>query len=77
MEPQLQYQQLNNRQPIGWDDVAAQVLKNDGSLQKKLQAKKEQDTKFATDASAQLDFIYKNSPYYEPAHLRYPVFRVL
>ncbi len=60
-----------------WEDVAAKVLKNDTSLQKKLAEKKLADIKFADNASAQLDFIYKNSPYYEPAHLRYPVFRVL
>ena len=31
---------------------------------------------FAASAPAQLDFIYKNSPYYEPVHNRYPVYRL-
>ena len=60
-----------------WEDVAAQVLKYDTRLQKMLDDKKKEDSAFAASASAQLEFIYKNSPYYEPAHLRYPVFRVL
>jgi hypothetical protein len=58
-----------------WEDVAAQVLKSDPALLKQLQDKKLTDSLFAENAAAQLDFIYKNSPYYEPAHLRYPVFR--
>ncbi|MEP7142847.1 MAG: M14 family zinc carboxypeptidase [Ferruginibacter sp.] len=58
-----------------WDGIAAQELKNNPGLQQKLNDKKKSDTKFAADASAQLDFIYKNSPYYEPEHMRYPVFR--
>lgn len=70
-------QQKEGYSDYRWEDVAAKVLKNDTSLQKKLAEKKLADTKFAANASAQLDFIYKNSPYYEPAHLRYPVFRVL
>lgn len=60
-----------------WEDIAADVLKNNPELKQKLEAKKQSDSKFAKDASAQLNFIYKHSPYYEPAHLRYPVYRLL
>ncbi len=42
----------------------------------KFEAKKQSDSKFSSDASSQLNFIYKNSSYYEPGHLRYPVYRV-
>lgn len=70
-------QQKEGYSDYRWEDVAAKVLRNDTILQKKLAEKKLADTKFAANASAQLDLIYKNSPYYEPAHLRYPVFRVL
>ena len=45
-------------------------------LSMKLDAKKKADEKFAASANAQLDFVYKKSPYYEPAHMRYPVFRL-
>ena len=68
-------QQKEGYSDYRWDDVAAKVLKNDPALQKKLQDKKREDAQFASNASAQLDFIYKNSPYHEPVHLRYPVFR--
>lgn len=60
-----------------WEDVASEVLRKNPKLKQKLEAKKESDSKFAKDASAQLDFIYKNSPYYEPVHLRYPVYRLV
>lgn len=58
-----------------FEDIAAAVLKNDPDLQKKLAAQKAMDTAFAHSARAQLDFVYKHSPWYEPAHLRYPVYR--
>ena len=70
-------QQKEGYSDYRWDDVAAKVLKNNPGLQNQLAQKKLSDPKFAADAAAQLQFIYLNSPYYEPAHLRYPVFRVL
>jgi hypothetical protein len=59
-----------------WEDVAAEYIKQHPSLKQQLEEKKKADPKFAESSSAQLNFIYKNSPYYEPAHLRYPVYRV-
>ena len=32
---------------------------------------------FARPGAPQLDFVFKNSPYYEPDHMRYPVYRVV
>lgn len=69
-------QQKEGYSDYRWEDIAAEILKKDPDLKQKLEAKKLSDNKFANDASAQLNFIYKNSPYYEPAHLRYPVYRV-
>jgi hypothetical protein len=60
-----------------WEDVAADYLKQHPELKDKLEEKKKADPKFAASASAQLDFVYKNSPWYEAAHLRYPVYRVM
>jgi hypothetical protein len=60
-----------------WEDIAATVLNNNPELRQKLEAKKRNDRNFRGNASAQLDFIYRNSQYYEPAHLRYPVYRLL
>lgn len=59
-----------------WEDVAATYLQAHPELKAELDAKKKTDEKFAASANAQLDFVYKKSPYYEPAHMRYPVFRL-
>ena len=68
-------QQKEGYSDYRWEDLAAEVLKKDPSLKAKLEEKKASDPKFASNGSAQLDFIYKNSPYYEPVHNRYPVYR--
>ncbi|HLY68297.1 MAG TPA: hypothetical protein VKR53_01130, partial [Puia sp.] len=60
-----------------WEDVAAEYLKSNPELKNKLEERKKADSGFAKNSSAQLNFVYKNSPYYEPAHLRYPVYRLL
>jgi hypothetical protein len=59
-----------------WEDVASSYLQANPGLRAKLEEKKAQDSAFNQNASAQLEFVYKNSPYYEPAHLRYPVYRL-
>ena len=69
-------QQKEGYSDYRWDDLAAEVLKNDPSLKTKLEEKKKGDEKFAADSRAQLYFIYVNSPYYEPSHNRYPVYRI-
>ncbi|HEY8690480.1 MAG TPA: M14 family metallopeptidase [Chitinophagaceae bacterium] len=70
-------QQKEGYSDYRWEDIAAEVLKTHPDVKQKLDAKKQSDSKFANDASAQLNFIYKNSTYYEPAHLRYPVYRLV
>lgn len=70
-------QQKEGYSDYRWEDVAAAYLKNHPELQQKLEEKKAADPKFAANGSAQLDFIYKNSPYYEPGHNRYPVYRLV
>lgn len=59
-----------------FEDLAAEILKNSPDLRKKLEEKRQSDPKFAQSAEAQLDFVYKNSVYYEPSHRVYPVGRV-
>ncbi len=59
-----------------FEEVAEKILKEDADLKARFEAKKQTDAAFAKDANKQLDFIYKNSPYYEKTHLRYPVFRL-
>jgi hypothetical protein len=70
-------QQKEGYSAYRWEDVAATWLKEHPDLREKLEEKKRTDSVFGRNARAQLDFVYKHSPYYEPAHLRYPVYRVL
>jgi len=60
-----------------FEDVAAAYLKNNPELKIKLNQKKETDTVFAKSGRAQLNFVFENSPWFEPDYLRYPVYRVL
>lgn len=59
-----------------FEDIAADYLKNNPGLREKLEQQKAKDTAFAKNARAQLNFVYQNSEWYEPAHNRYPVYRV-
>jgi hypothetical protein len=69
-------QQKEGYSDYRWNDIAEKYLINHPELKEKLEWKKKSDSIFAKNASAQLNFIYKNSPYYEPVHLRYPVYRI-
>lgn len=60
-----------------FEDVAAQYLESHPDLKNKLEQRRASDSAFAKNGNAQLNFVFQNSPYYEPAHLRYPVFRVV
>jgi hypothetical protein len=68
-------QQKEGYSDYRWEDVAAKYLKENPAIKLLLEQKKREDEKFANNASAQLDFIYKHSPYYEKAHNRYPVYK--
>lgn len=70
-------QQKEGYSDYRWEDVAADYIQQHPELKQQLEAKKKADPAFAESSSAQLYFIYRNSPYYEPAHLRYPVYRLL
>ncbi|MBB4109689.1 M14 family metallopeptidase [Pedobacter zeae] len=60
-----------------FEDTATGLLKNNPELKSKLEAKKSSDAEFAKNGAAQLDFVYKNSDYYEKTHNRYPVARLV
>jgi hypothetical protein len=59
-----------------WEDVAGEFLDRHPEIKQSLEEKKQTDPAFAASVNAQLDFVYKQSPWYEPAHLRYPVYRI-
>ena len=59
-----------------WNPVAEKYLDSHLALRQELESRKKSDSTFAKSTAAQLDFIFKNSPWYEPTHKRYPVFRL-
>lgn len=70
-------QQKEGYSDYRWEDIAGEYLLKHPDLKQQLEEKKKADPNLAASASAQLNFVYKNSPYYEPAHLRYPVYRLI
>ena len=60
-----------------FEDIAATLLKKDPNLKKKLDDAKTKDPQLAGSAAAQLNFVYRNSPYFEKTYMRYPVGRLL
>jgi hypothetical protein len=69
-------QQKEGYSDYRWEEIAAEWVRQNPDLRRQLEAKKKTDPAFAQSSSAQLNFIYKNSPYYEPGHMRYPVCRI-
>ncbi|MFL5739421.1 MAG: hypothetical protein ACJ75B_04325 [Flavisolibacter sp.] len=59
-----------------FEDIAAEYLKNNPGLKARLDQRKASDSAFAKNAGAQLNFVFQNSPWMEPAYLEYPVYRV-
>ncbi len=70
-------QQKEGYSDYRWEDLAAEYLSKNPDIKKQLEEKKKSDPQLAASANAQLNYVYRNSPYYEPAHLRYPVYRLL
>ncbi len=60
-----------------FEDTAAEFLKTHPAAKKALEEKRATDTAFAKSAPAQLNFVYRLSPWNEPGFMRYPVFRVV
>jgi hypothetical protein len=59
-----------------FEDIAAAWLQSNPEVKARLEQRRRSDTTFAKDGRAQLNFVYKNSPYAETDLMRYPVFRV-
>ncbi|MEZ4886161.1 MAG: M14 family metallopeptidase [Chitinophagales bacterium] len=70
-------QQKEYFSPYLFEDMAVQVLAENPDLKSALEQRKKEDTAFAEDAYAQLQFVYERSPYFEDTYRRYPVVRVL
>ena len=59
-----------------FEDTAAKLLKEDKELRAAFEKEKLINPKFAENGTAQLDWIYRHSPYYEGSHLLYPIYRI-
>ncbi|HEY9168325.1 MAG TPA: M14 family metallopeptidase [Lutibacter sp.] len=59
-----------------FEDIAEKLLQENPALKALLHQKMLTEKYFAESAEAQLDFVYKNSPYYESAHLKLPIYKV-
>jgi len=60
-----------------FEETAMAYLNQHPEIKSKLEERKATDTAFAKNGRAQLNFVYQNSPYFEPDYLRYPVCRIL
>ena len=60
-----------------FEDLANDYLNKNPELRAKLEQKKKEDKAFSENPEAQLDWVHKNSIYYEKAHLQYPVYRII
>jgi hypothetical protein len=58
------------------EDVAGAYLRDHPEVRDSLEKKKRSDPGFASNGAAQLDFVYRHGPWFEPAYLRYPVYRI-
>lgn len=59
-----------------FEDLAKEFLDKNPKIKAELEQKKQNDKAFAENGAAQLDWVYRQSPYYEKAHLHYPVYRI-
>jgi hypothetical protein len=69
-------QQKEGFSPYVWEDMAEKFLNENPEIKNEFEAKKKTDPAFANNWYLQLDWIHKQSPYYEKSHLRYPIVRV-
>lgn len=63
--------------PYVFEDTAAELFRKNPSLKKEFEKRKATDAAFAKNPAAQLDWVYKNSAYFEKTLRRYPIYRIL
>jgi len=62
--------------PYVWEDLALKILDKNPKLKVEFEEKKKNEKAFADQWYSQLDWIHKQSKYYEKAHLQYPIYRL-
>ncbi len=69
-------QQKEGFSPYVWEDMAENFLSENPEIKTVFETKKRNEPDFAKNWYVQLDWIHKQSPYYEKSHLLYPIVRV-
>ncbi len=69
-------QQKEGFSPYVWEDMAEKFLNENPEIKRQFENKKRNEPQFANNWYLQLDWIHKQSPYYEKSHLRFPIVRV-
>ena len=69
-------QQKEGFSPYVFEDSAIRILAKDTVLAEEFRSQKEAEEELSQNWYAQLEWIFKKSPYYEKAHLQYPVYRI-
>ncbi|MCH2033622.1 MAG: M14 family metallopeptidase [Tenacibaculum sp.] len=62
--------------PYVFEEKAEEFLNQNPLFKAEFENKIETDTSFAKNPRAQLNWIYMQTPHYEPAHMRLPVFKI-
>ncbi|ULC58926.1 M14 family metallopeptidase [Flaviramulus sp. BrNp1-15] len=70
-------QQKEGFSPYVWEGKAQEILARNPKLQIAFNTKKSYNKDFANNWYAQLDWLHKQTEYYEKAHLQYPVYRII
>ncbi|NAS11773.1 M14 family metallopeptidase [Poritiphilus flavus] len=70
-------QQKEDFSPYAFEDMAAEILRNNPDLNEAFLAQKATDSVLSSNWYAQLQWIYQHSEHYEKAHMQYPVYRIL
>ena len=60
-----------------FEDVAFRFLEQNPDVKNNFENKKKSDKAFASSPKAQIDWIYRQSPYFEKTYMRYPVGRIM
>ena len=69
-------QQKEYYSPYVFEDLAKKILDENPKMKADLEKKRNEDKAFADNGAAQLDWVYKNSKYFEKAYLQYPIYRI-
>ena len=62
--------------PYVWEDLALKILNENPKLKDEFEEKKKNEKDFSDQWYYQLDWIHKQSKYYEKSHLQYPIYRL-